>query len=400
VSADAEEGGRERGERRGGADGEAAEAARRASRPEPSIAPPFVPALTGVRAFAALWVMLLHLTEVTTVLLPDRAARAFGFIAWPGALGVDVFFVLSGFIISYNYEARFARSFDRRRYLAFLRARLARIYPVHLVLLLALVVVVRGLRVDPGGGIDPARWSTAQLVESLLLVHAWVGHTAAWNSVSWSISSEWLAYLSFPLMVRAARAIVRLGGVALALVVVAIGVVPAVRATIAQLEPSTPSLPPLQIAAEFLLGGVMYQLYRQQRGAGGLAARPGWLLAALVVGAAVLYRLGAPQWWIVPLVPPIILGLAFGRGRLTRVFAHPVMVYGGKISFALYMTHYLWLWVMHYLFPLSTLVGASLPVRVGWVLAHALPMPVIAAVTYHLVEEPARHWLMRGARRA
>ena len=363
-------------------------------------APPFVPALTGVRAFAALWVMVLHLTEVTSVLLPEGAARAFGFVAWPGALGVDVFFVLSGFIISYNYEARFATRVEPARYLAFLRARLARIYPVHLALLLALVVVVRGLHVTMPGTIDPSRWSTQQLVESVLLVHAWVGHTAAWNAVSWSISSEWLAYLLFPLMVRVARAVVRLSGVALVGAVVAIAVVPAVRATIATLEPSTPALPPIQIIAEFLLGCVLYQLYRLDRGRNPLTARPGWMLVALVLGAALLFRLGAPPSWIVPLVAPLLLGLAYGQGLLTRVFAHPVMVYGGKISFALYMTHYLWLWVMHYLFPLHTLVGASLPVRIGWVLAHALPMPLIAAATYHLIEEPARHWLMRGAKRA
>ena len=366
-------------------------------RPSP---PPFVPALTGVRAFAALWVMLLHLTEVTTVLVPEGAARAFGFIAWPGSLGVDVFFVLSGFIISYNYEARFAGSFDRPRYLGFLRARLARIYPVHLVLLLALVVVVRGVGVAPGGGIDPARWSTQQLVESLVLVHAWVGHTAAWNSVSWSISSEWLAYLLFPLMVRAARQVVRLSGAALVLAIAALASVPAMRSTVERLVAGTPAMPPLQIVAEFLTGCVIYQLYRQGRGRAGLAAHPGWVLVAMVLGAAVLFRLGAPAAWSVMLVPPLILGLAYGQGRATRVFAHPLMVYGGKISFALYMTHYLWLWVMHYVFPLATLVDASLPVRIGWVLAHALPMPLVAAATYHLVEEPARHWLMRGARRA
>lgn len=361
--------------------------------------PPFVPALTGVRAFAALWVMLLHLTEVTSVLLPAGVARAFGFIAWPGFLGVDVFFVLSGFIISYNYEARFVGPVTGARYLGFLRARLARIYPVHVVLLLALVVVVRGLGVDTGT-IEPERWSTRQLVESLVLVHAWLGHTGAWNSVSWSISSEWLAYLLFPAMVRVARQVVRLGAIAVWVAIAAIACVPAVRATIERLAAGTPSLPPLQIVAEFLVGCIAYQLFRAGRARGGLIARPGWTMAALVLGAAVLFRVDAPAMWVVPLVPALILGLAYGHGRLTRIFAHPLMVYGGKISFALYMTHYLWLWVMHHVFPLATLATASLPVRIGWVFAHALPMPVIAAATYHLVEEPARRWLMKGAHRA
>jgi peptidoglycan/LPS O-acetylase OafA/YrhL len=162
--------------------------------------------------------------------------------------------------------------------------------------------------------------------------------------------------------------------------------------------PEAPALPPLQIVVEFLLGCVAYQLYRQGRGGGGLAAHPGWTLWAIVIGAAVLYRAGAPAVWVMVLVPSLILGLAYGHGTLTRIFAHPVMVYGGKISFALYMTHYLWLWVMHYVFPLETLAAASLPVRIGWVFAHAIPMPIVAAATYHLIEEPARRWLMRGRR--
>ncbi len=360
--------------------------------------PPFVPALTGVRAFAALWVVLLHLTEVTAVLVPGRAAAAFAFVGSPGFLGVHLFFVLSGFIISYNYEGRFADRFVVARYLGFLRARLARIYPVHVVLLLMLVVVVRGLGVDPGGGIDPARWSTTQLVESLVLVQAWIGHTAAWNSVSWSISAEWLAYLLFPVMVTASRQLARLGRTSVWLVVVAIMWVPAI--------PGKPDLPPLTIGVEFLAGCVMYQLYRQGRGRGGLTARPGWALLALVLSSAVLHRLGVAPLWAVPLVPALILGLAYGQGRLTRWFASPVMVYAGKISFALYMTHYLWLWVMHYLFPLTVagpqtraLVEYGLSARVVWVFVHALPMPLVAAATYHLIEEPARHWLMKGARR-
>lgn len=356
--------------------------------------PPFVPALTGVRAFAALWVMLLHLSEVTSVLLPARAADLFAFVAMPGSLGVDVFFVLSGFIISYNYEARFVGRLEPRRYLRFLRARLARIYPVHLVLTVALVAAVRGLHVEPGGDIDPFRWSTQALVESLVLVHAWVGHAGVWNSVSWSISSEWLAYLTFPWMVRGARAIARLRGALLVAALVALAAVPAIRGSWGYLVGDRSAVSPVQIVAEFLAGCTLYQLYRAGRGRGGLTTVPGWLLVALVLTAATCFRLGAPASWAVPLVLPFILGLAYGHGRLTRVFAHPIMVYGGKISFALYMTHYMWIWVMHYLFPLATLAPASVPVRIAWVFAHAVPMPIIAAAVYHLIEEPARHWLV------
>ncbi|MBL8627913.1 MAG: acyltransferase [Myxococcales bacterium] len=365
--------------------------------PAPAVRPPFVPALTGVRAFAAGWVMVLHLTAVTAVLLPPTAAKLFGFVALPGFLGVDLFFVLSGFIISYNYEAWFVERVEWRRYLQFQRARLARIYPVHLVLLVALVGAVRGLGIDAGAATDPARWSTVRLIESLVLIQAWLGHTDVWNAVSWSISLEWLAYLLFPAMVWVARRVGRLGPVGLALTLVAITAVPGSRAVMERLVPGTPSLPPLQIISEFLAGCVTYQLFRQQRGRTSLAAHPGWLLLALVVVASVMNHVGVPAACAVPLVPPLLLGLAYGEGRISRWFAHRAMVYGGKISFALYMTHYLWLWVMHHKFPLATLATHGLPMRLAWIAAHALPMPLIAAAVYHLVEEPARHWLVRRA---
>jgi len=363
--------------------------------PAPAVRPPFVPALTGVRAFAALWVMCLHLVGVANALLPAQVADGFRFLSSPGFLGVDLFFVLSGFIISYNYETWFLERIEWRRYLQFQRARLARIYPVHLVLLLALVVAVRGLGIDAAGATDPERWSTVRLIESLFLVHAWLGHTDAWNAVSWSISLEWMAYLLFPVMVWLARRIARFGTVGTVATLAVIAALPGVRAVFERLVPGTPPMPPVQIITEFLAGCITYQLFREGRGRTWLTAHPGVILATLIVGAALLNHAGVPAACAVPLVPPMLLGLAYGAGSLSRWFAHRVLVYGGKISFALYMTHYLWLWVMHSRVALAPLSTHSLPSRLAWFAIHALPMPIIAAAVYHLIEEPARHWLVR-----
>ncbi len=368
------------------------------SAPAPAARPPFVPALTGVRAFAATWVMCLHLTAVTAVLLPAAAARGFGFVALPGALGVDVFFVLSGFIISYNYETWFVDQVAPRRFGEFLRARLARIYPVHIVLLAALVAAVWGAGIDAATAASAARWSGLALVESVLLIHAWLGHTDVWNAVSWSISLEWLAYLTFPWLSRLARAVGRRSSPVVAVIMVVVAMAPALRSTVERLVPGTPALPPLQIISEFLTGCITYQVFRAQRWTR-LARYPGWTLLLIVGAAATLQHLGAPTPWVVPLVPVMLLGLAYGHGTLARVFAHRALVYGGKISFALYMTHYLWLWVMHSRFPLETLAADGVPLRLAWVAAHAVPMPFIAAATYHLIEEPARHWLVGKRRR-
>ena len=89
--------------------------------------PEFLPALTGVRAFAALWVVALHLTAIESVLFHGTSADALMFLGHPGFLGVDVFFVLSGFIISYNYARTFDQPAERADYGRFLWARLSRI---------------------------------------------------------------------------------------------------------------------------------------------------------------------------------------------------------------------------------------------------------------------------------
>src|SRR4051794_9498627 len=100
-----------------------------------------IPHMTGLRALAASMVLLLHLDEIHGNVL----ARHF-LLVEQGYLGVDIFFVLSGYILSHVYSEMFL-PISIRAYGLFLWRRFARIYPVHLVTLTALFVMVaaRGL---------------------------------------------------------------------------------------------------------------------------------------------------------------------------------------------------------------------------------------------------------------
>ena len=106
---------------------------------------------------------------------------------------MDFFFILSGFILAYVYRPGFANG--KYRFFDFILARIARIYPVHLVTLLFWV----GLGAWSGFLWSHDRFGIPGFVSNLLMIHAWnVLPQNTWNFPAWSISAEWFAYLIFP----------------------------------------------------------------------------------------------------------------------------------------------------------------------------------------------------------
>src|SRR5665213_668013 len=151
-------------------------------------------ALTGLRGFAALWVVSLHFMEVTTLLLP--ASASINWLMGAGANAVPLFFVLSGFILLHTYRDRF-EIFSWREYFRFLGLRLARIYPAYLAALMAMVMLVAASSltgVPYNHDAYPLRW----LLPEALMLHNWVlmpPNFFGWNYPDWSVSAEWFAYL-------------------------------------------------------------------------------------------------------------------------------------------------------------------------------------------------------------
>ncbi|MDR3520283.1 MAG: acyltransferase [Acidocella sp.] len=151
--------------------------------------------LTVVRAFFAAWVFAYHVdlhAQFSGYLGPFA-----GFIRH-GYLGVDGFFMLSGLILAAVHPAKELKGANIAR---FWGKRLARIYPVHLaVMLILLVIVLTGLALGFTPR-DPDRFTVGSFVANLLLVQGWgVGDHLAWNYPSWSVSTEWAGYLMFPLL--------------------------------------------------------------------------------------------------------------------------------------------------------------------------------------------------------
>ena len=161
----------------------------------PSQRLPEIISLTTLRGLFAVWVVTFHFRPDLGHLLPwaDGLAPFFR----RGAMAVPGFFMLSGFVLAYNYADRF-RTLRWAGVLRFLALRLARIYPVHVATLLLVALMVWGGR-RIGYQLTDAGYSAHDFVLNLVLAQTWVPEfRLTWNYPSWSISSEWFAYLLFP----------------------------------------------------------------------------------------------------------------------------------------------------------------------------------------------------------
>src|SRR5580765_6799201 len=159
-----------------------------------------LPALTGIRFYAALLVFLSHVPLIPGM---DRMAEHH-LVFDAGVVGVSFFFVLSGFILTYNYADVFSLSLGHHDYRKFVWDRLTKIYPVHCSITLLMIPLQL---LSPNLPLD---WRAAP-VHLLLAQCFWPSPEPPFykylNVPSWSISCEWFFYLcaSFILYALAGR---------------------------------------------------------------------------------------------------------------------------------------------------------------------------------------------------
>ena len=342
--------------------------------------PPDLRALTTLRFLAALWVVLFaawpHLDVGFTPIAVTR-----------GYLGVEVFFVLSGFILSHVYlEAAGQGRAGGFSYRGFLWARIARVYPLHLVTLAGMIGL--GVAATAAGlTVSESLIDWRSLPAHLTMTHAWgLASSAAFNHPSWSISAEWFAYLGFPAFAFVAWRLRERPVLATAL---AAGGALALYAAFERLAgfPLTEATfrwGALRIVPCFALGCALYLIHRRA------PVRHGGLIA-LVCGAGVIACASLGLWD--PLVVLFAGGMILGLGGLDNaragVLASRAGVYLGEISYSIYM-------VCAPVLLLGVNVAARLTGAddkrlhvIVW-LAVLAAIPVAAAATYHLVERPAR----------
>lgn len=347
--------------------------------------------LTTLRFFAAVWVVLFACWPHLDVdFLPNAVGK--------GYLGVETFFVLSGFILSHVYLEQAGGK--RLNYGGFLWARIARVYPLHLATLLGVMALGLGATFV-GMSIDSNVLSWESLPAQILMVHAWgFAPEAGFNHPSWSISAEWFVYLLFPAFAAVAwamraRPVAAVAGAA----AVMVGLYLAFEAVAGfPLTQATFAWGALRIVPCFLLGCALYLAHRRAP-----LPHPGLIAALCAAAMLALASVNAWDGFIVLLAGGLILALGSLPNARAGWLASKSGVYLGEISYSIYMVAVPVKLVLVTLAARLTGAEDKLLHPLVW-LAVVACIPLAAACSYHLIERPARKALRSlpefwGARR-
>ena len=296
--------------------------------------------LTGVRFYAALFVYWYHVI----LIIPGMYALAGRSLFLDAAEGgVSFFFVLSGFILTYNYADVFRDGISAASYKRFIWDRLTKIYPVHF---LALLLVLPIATLSPQLRLD---WRAVPL-HLLLLQCFWPSSTPAFSSYlnvpSWSISCEWFFYLLGPVVMFLASGNRRRWVLVAVVMAYACGLGlflwhgqsdEARFYFVSRFAPSR--------FVEFLLGVFLARVFltssgQKLAGVSGLAQATG--IGLLIAGAMSRPYAPWPLWGGLLYVPGsilLVLGLAHDRGFFVAHLSRPWLNLLGRATFSLYLIH-------------------------------------------------------------
>jgi peptidoglycan/LPS O-acetylase OafA/YrhL len=353
----------------------------------PRVRRPPLPALTGIRTLLAINIVLFHFT-------PPHLGLLYPFVD-NGYVFVGVFFLISGYILTYNYSDR-AANFNKR---SFWIARFARLYPIYL---LALLISFRMLQDEWTARSHAEFWKG--LVMTPLLLQGWSPNLATfWNTVAWTLSSEVVLYAAFPWLIRVPWPKKPLRLVLLLLALWVVSLIP--HSLYLLLDPDHLNGPvtryssttlirflkytPLPYVCTFLVGVTLGRLQLSLT----LSERQRlWIAAAALAAIGLFFYAVVPQTsyllmhggLVIPLFAALILGLS-GPHLISSFFAWRPLLLIGESSYCLYLLHFNVFLLLHTYHVSDRLHIAALDPWFSYAVLIALSL-----AAYRFVENPAR----------
>jgi peptidoglycan/LPS O-acetylase OafA/YrhL len=365
--------------------------------------------LTSIRGIGAVMVVIVHSNLFLFPLCP--AGKTFFFKN--AYILVDVFFVMSGFVISHVYNAKFSDGMGLAPFKKYMGARFARVYPIYFfttfwAFAAALLIIKYSAYLPP---LFATLFNVRALPATLLLIqdlHLYL--VAPLNTPAWSLSAEWWMYLIFPVLVPLFLSLKTRGKIITAvLLLVAYVAMYYLLGPIARpLTSGNPSLDLisdfgfLRCAAGFLSGMLFYEFYRSNTGHNLL--KNDWVFILCLASIFLIMHFNVNILFAFALLPVLILAASYNDTYMSKIFNIKPLLYLGEWSFSIYMIHipilftvYVYMCKRHptFFITYSNYMSSRFSYSRAWLVCLMWVGITIAvsAFTYNYIEVPARNFL-------
>ena len=338
--------------------------------------------LDALRIVGAVMIVVFHFNRFINLdgrwQLADDAIKSFSLI-------VDLFFLISGYVMAAIYAGRLTTA---AKYRDFLQKRVARLGPLHWATMGVFVIIAALGWAGVLNERDPSRYDVTCIPQNVLFIHAWGTCKAqTWNFVSWAISAEMGLYIALPLLFWiTARGAWATAAAALGSLVVLLWI----SRTGETFSQWTYDFGVARAVPGFMLGMLAFQL----RGALGKLPLARFVMWALLAAFVVASAMGAPRTALLLVIYAVGLAgvaadAASAQGGVSRVLAP-----WAQLSFSLYLLHPIALkialnWVG---FGLWRLNGDAMRL---WCLFWIVALFPIAYLSLIGFERPARDWVAK-----
>ncbi|GAB2816537.1 acyltransferase family protein [Ferruginibacter profundus] len=357
-----------------------------------------ISSLTPLRGIAALGVAAFHFQ----IYFIRFVAKEQSMFIDKGYLMVDLFFIMSGFLIMHVYKDEFAQKISAAAFKKFMLARFARIYPLHFFTLIIFLGVFYLGYLDVEG-----RYDQHAILSNLFLLHSFpVNKELTWNVPSWSISAEWWTYMLFPFFClllcksRKPGIVIMLSGIVL-LYTAILYFIPRHGAD----EPGYNLGHNLDVnfdygflrsIAGFMTGMLLYLLYSISRVRKMFSSD--MLCGSYVALLLFAMHIGMEDIFFVPAYAILILLLTCNTGKISAGFNNRLFTFLGDISYSVYLIHFLliiFIKMVAYKLGYHFNPGILFPFLQGaaFCLLYLLTLVGISAVSYRLLEKPCRKFI-------
>ena len=371
--------------------------------------------LTPLRGIAAILTVIFHVSLMAGPLAFNTQ------VLHRMYLMVDFFFVLSGFIMCHVYGELFSGEVTMPAFKKFTIARFARVYPLHLITLLYTIILFSvtaklGIPKVPVLQVENSGYS---IFTNLLLLQSMnLHHWFSWVHASWSISTEWWAYMVFPFLVMPFSKLSSAGKIAVTLLCfggylfitfIIIPIVPfPAEIPFVKVNPASLSINVayqfgfIRCLCGFVLGMMMYQGFKTDWGKKILGN--GYVFLTAATGLFLSMHFALPDVVTISFLPFILLSAAYGSPSINKVLSVKALQKIGDWSFSIYLVHQPLLYTIGsinaYYNPVNpNNPSAGPPPAPSLLVAWAICVGFIAltlfvsSLTYRFWEVPARKWI-------